>query len=166
MLLIFTIFAFVQLLVMFSATDEPLIWTSPSLLWLVYLVLEEPGANMVAMALPVIYLVCYLLSKQRRGFIALAAIFFAIDTFALYVFAISSVYFFDLYELGIPLFFLYFLVKGAIAWTTLRDIPEDKFNRAKQIVIEQNKRNAERAAESGGGGGFFFGGGGGGGFGG
>ena len=140
MLLFFTIFAFIQLVVMFGAADEPLIWTSPSLLWLVYLVAEDSIANMVAMALPVIYLVFYLLSRQRREFIAFAAILFTIDTIVLYAFAVSyGLYQFDFLELGTPLIFLYFLISGTIAWTRLKGVSEEEFQRVKALVIEEKK---------------------------
>jgi len=162
-LLFFSIFSFLQLIVMFGARDEPLIWTSPGLLWIVYDYLQESTANLIAMIIPAVYLALYFLSRQKREFMAVAAIFFAVDTIALYVFAINwGLSDFDLIELGVPIVILSFLIRGLIAWVRLRGVSCAEYNHLKSIVAQERK--ARRRS----GGGYYIGGyrGGGGGFGG
>ncbi|MCL2828535.1 MAG: hypothetical protein FWD99_07360 [Oscillospiraceae bacterium] len=139
---IFAVFSFLQLFVMFTPIDEPLIWTSPGLLWIVYTVFQDAIANPIAVAIPVIYLVFYLLSKQKREFLTFGAIFFAVDTLALFAFAVSyGLYAFDIIELGIPVVILGFLIPGAIAWSKLRGVSDAAFQQAKKLVKEDREKN-------------------------
>jgi len=153
-LLIFTIFAFVQLFFLFSSLDEPLIWTSPGLMWIIYTTgVRESSANAIAILMPVIYLSFYILSRERRVFIPVAMVFFAIDTLVLYGFAISyGLYNFDIVELGPPVFIMYFLIIGTVGWYQLRGESYERVKEAKRIATEEARENREE------GGGFFHGG--------
>jgi len=166
-LLIFSVFSFIQLFVMFSASDEPLIWTSPALLWIVYVHLAESIANIIAMVLPVVYLALYLLSNKRREAIVAAAAFFAIDSIVFLLFAISwGLGDFDFIELGIPILILFYLARGAVAWSNLRNVSDDEYSRAKAIVQKERAEHREHRGYGGRGHGGYRGGFGGGGYGG
>ena len=166
-LLIFSAFSFIQLFVMFGQSDEPLIWTSPALLWIVYVHLAESVANLIAIALPIVYLTLYFLSNKRRGSMAIAATLFVVDSIAFLSFAISwGLYDFDFIELGIPVIILFFLIRGAIAWVNLRNVSDDVYSRTVIIVKKEREEHREYEGYGGRGRGGYRGGFGGGGYGG
>ena len=127
-LLLITILAFVNLFFMFIVNDEPILWTAPSLMWLTYLWVNYTLANIIALMIPIIYLILYLLAQKKRHLIIAALIFFSVDLVVFYLYALDygllafagGSFAYALLVFILPLAFLLYLVKGARAWKLLQ----------------------------------------------
>jgi len=75
-LMLITILAFVNLFFMFFVMDAPLLYTAPSLMWMVYLWVSYAAANLLAMVMPIIYLILYLSSQKKRHLMLVASALF------------------------------------------------------------------------------------------
>ena len=132
-LLLITVIAFVNLFFMFFVMDAPLLYTTPSIMWLTYLWVSYGMANFLAMVIPVIYLILYLSSQKKRHLMVAALVFFGIDVVAFYIYAFffygvgaftEGYLYYGLLVFLPPIFLIVYLVEGGRAWKELEGMSE------------------------------------------
>ena len=128
-----TMVAFAHLFFMFFVMDAPLIYTTPSIMWMTYLWVSYNMANFLAIVFPVIYLIFYFKSEKDRRFMPIALAFFGVDVivFYSYVFFFYGVnnftegyFYYGLFAFVPPLIFLAFLIQGTKLWHELKDVSD------------------------------------------
>ena len=106
-LLLAILFAGLNLFGMFFVNEKPILWTTPSIMWLTYLWVSEIVGDIIAIALSVFYLAIYILSYKRPDLIVVALAVFGFDVL---------VYFIYVYNYGIAAFTGYSLFYGIIVF--------------------------------------------------
>ena len=156
-LLLVVAFTAINLILMALGSDFYFLFsaTIPSF---VYTLASELGAGLVglviALAILALYLVCYLLSKDRRVFILVALVFFSFDTiffaFAFYYHLASGEFeVFNLIEVAFYAWILFYLITGTRAWAKLRKVSAEDFQAALQAINGDKaitEKDEERAA--------------------
>lgn len=126
------VMGFINLANMFIGGVQPLLWTTPCIMWLTYLWLPEELGDMVAVMMSFIYLVVYILTKRRREWILVAAGLFAVDFVVFYIYALwygiaAYTDYSVLYGIAVfvpPLVVLWLLYGGIRAYKSLRHVSD------------------------------------------
>jgi len=135
-LLLIAIMTIVNFLFMFFGNEAPILWTTPTVMWLTYLWVPEIVGDIIATALTASYIALYFLSQRRRNLMPIALGAIGAETFILFVYAIwygglaafsGDSFLYGLIVFGLPFVFLVFLVKGAKAEAILRDVSEAEY---------------------------------------
>jgi len=133
-LLIITGMAFFHLLFMFL-NGAPVLWTTPTIMWITYLWVAEGVGDVIAIAMTITYLVLYLLSQRRRFLLKVALALFGIETAILVIYAlyyglmayIGYSFALGLIVFGFPLFGIVMLISGASAVSKLDGLSDAEY---------------------------------------
>ena len=146
-LMFIAIIALVNFFFMFFIWEQPLLWTSPTFMWLTYLWVPEIVGDIIAVAMVAGYLILYLLSQRKRKLMVVASFIFGVEAAVLYLYALyyglasftgySSFYGFIVF--GFPILGLISLIKGAIAWKNLKDTSSIEYYAAFDDIDDDNK---------------------------
>ena len=115
---------------MFFVNEEPLLWTSPSIMWLTYLWVSEGVGDLLAILSVALYWIFYLGARHKRSFYLLGSLFFAVDTLVFYLYAnfygwaafTDDSFGYGLVAFGLPLLCGWFLFQG---YRTLKHLKSD-----------------------------------------
>jgi len=127
--------AIVNFISMFFIYYEPILWTTPSIMWMTYLWVPEIVGDAIAVIFVATFALLYILSAKRREFMVVATAIFAIDMLVFYFYAIGyGLVSFTGYSLhyGIivfapPIVVMRLLVKGVKMAFKLKDMSEDTY---------------------------------------
>ena len=133
-LLLAIIHAGINLFSMFFINEEPLIWTTPSIMWLTYLWVSEIVGDFIAIAFTVFYFVLYILSQRRPHLIAVALAVFGIDVTVYYIYVLYYGFAaFTRYSLFygmivfVPISSIILLIGGAAVYQRISELSEAEY---------------------------------------
>jgi len=134
-LLVAILFAGLNLIGMFRLYEEPILWTTPSIMWLTYLWVSEIVGDVIAIAMSTFYLVLYILSQRRPQLLAVALAVFGIDVMVYFIYVLYyGIAAFTGYSLiyGIivfvpPIFSIVLMIRGATVYHEINELSEDDY---------------------------------------
>ncbi|MCL2522749.1 MAG: hypothetical protein FWE36_07835 [Erysipelotrichales bacterium] len=137
-LLLVVIVAIINLVGMFFINEEPLIWTTPSIMWMTYLWISELSGDIIALTSTLIFFLLFLFSAKKHALFVIAFMFFLIDVIVFSVYAINygipaftgySVLY-GLLVFGLPLVFLIFLIEGMVGYKVVAKLSAEEYQLA------------------------------------
>lgn len=153
-LLLMLIFTLVNIVLLVAGSDTMFLFsaTVPYLAISFGIIGEQPIFLGICVCIAVVALVlyglCWLLSKNNRGWMIFALVLFIIDTLALLGFYMLAEDFSGILDIAIHAWVLYYLVVGIIADKKLRDLPLEEVDPVDDGMMEQTvNTNAPRLAE-------------------
>jgi len=131
-LLLAILFAGLNLFGMFFINEEPILWTTPSIMWITYLWVSEIVGDLIAIAMSIFYLVIYILLHRRPHLMAVAFAVFGFDFLVYFVYVLYyGVAAFTGYSLfyGIivfvpPVISMILLIRGANVYQKVSELSE------------------------------------------
>lgn len=153
-LLLMLAFTAMNLILSFSGSDFFLLFsaTLPAIIYhATWLFNTEAMGFAAAFAIVAIYCLFWYLSKKRRVFIVAALVFFAIDTIVLFVllavgFGSIDLDPFFIIEILFPIWILYYLITGSIAWLKLKNVSTSDISKIRQDAAKES--GADEAAKA------------------
>jgi len=142
-LMLIAALALVNLVFMFLIRFEPLWWTAPSIMWLVYLWVPEMIGDTIAVGMVVAYFVLYFLSQRRRHLMVVATALFGFETLVFYGYTLY--YGIEAWFAGLgiillvaPIIFIIFLLRGAALYKQLEGIGDSTYGMALYSIDEDH----------------------------
>ena len=113
---------------------------------MIMIILQESFAVMglfVALLFTSVYLLCYVVSKHKRGAIVFAMVLFVIDALVMFALLVASgAIAASLFNIAFHAWILFYLITGSVAWAKLKDVDPDEV-RAVQQEVEQRAQEKE-----------------------
>jgi len=129
-MLLVILMAVVNLFFMFFMWHQPLLWTTPTIMWLTYLWVPELLGDFIAVLFVAGYIALYFMSQKRRKLMTLTLAIMLFETLVLWIYAISYgldsytgySFWYGVLVFGLPIVFIVFLVKGTMQVKNLEDV--------------------------------------------
>lgn len=155
-LMLVVIMAFVNLLFMFVIWESPLLWTTPTIMWLTYLWVPEGVGDAIAIIMTASYLVLYLVCQKKRRLMKAILLLFIIETITLYIYAMhygfvaftGYSFIYGLAVFGFPIFVLVFLIPAAMTLGHVQDISDGEYFASLNILDRENHEQRNDLAEN------------------
>jgi len=86
-IMIFALMAIVNILFMFSTRTAPILWTTPTFMWLSYLWIPEAVGDILAISFVIVYVLLYFLTSRWHSLMKLAFVLVVAETITLLIYA-------------------------------------------------------------------------------
>ena len=125
--------AVINLIFMFLIHEEPVLWTTPTIMWLTYLWLIEIAADIIAVAFVAAYIILYFGSARQRAFLPLALGLFVVEALVFFIYVgyyggpatfAGHSFWYGVFAFGFPLICLPLIASGAFAYSKLKDVTD------------------------------------------
>ena len=144
-MLFIVLMAVVNLFFMFFVWFQPLLWTTPTIMWLTYLWVPELIGDIIALLFVAGYIVLYFMSQKRRKLMTLTLAIVLFETIVLWVYAgiygISSFtgysFWYGALVFSLPVIFIVFLAMGAKQVKNLKDVDFHQYRDALEKIDEE-----------------------------